>query len=152
MRYVSAAGGPPGACIFCAALASSDDRQNLVVHRGERAYVILNAFPYASGHAMVAPARHVGGIEEATPEELTEIMTLVGRVIRALRTEYRPHGFNLGVNQGRAAGAGMPDHVHVHVVPRWEGDNSFMPVVGETRVLPESLEATYDRLRAALCT
>jgi ATP adenylyltransferase len=152
MAYVSAAGGPPGACIFCAAVASSDDRQCLVVHRGELAYVILNAYPYASGHAMVALRRHVGGIEEATPAELAEAMALVGRTIRALQAEYRPHGFNVGVNQGRAAGAGMPNHLHVHVVPRWEGDNSFMPVVGETRVLPEALQATYDRLRAALRT
>ncbi len=150
MKYVSAAGGPPGTCIFCAAVASADDRQSLVVYRGKLAYLILNAYPYASGHVMAALQRHVGGIEEATPEELTELMTVVGRAIRAIQAEYRPHGFNVGVNQGRAAGAGMPNHLHVHVVPRWEGDNSFMPVVGETRVLPQSLDATFDRLHAAL--
>ena len=150
MTYVSAPGAPPGTCIFCAALAASDDREALVVHRGRLAYLILNAYPYASGHVMAALTRHVGGIEEASPDELTEVMTLVGRAVRALQAEYRPHGFNVGVNQGRAAGAGMPNHLHVHVVPRWDGDNSFMPVVGETRVLPEALEATYDRLRAAL--
>jgi ATP adenylyltransferase len=150
MRYVVAGGAPAGACVFCAALAADDDRAALVVHRGQHAFLILNAHPYASGHVMAALRRHGGGLEDASPGAIQETMDLVRRAMRALTAAYRPHGFNVGLNQGRAAGAGVPDHVHVHVVPRWEGDNSFMPVIAEARVLPESLDATYDRLRAAL--
>jgi ATP adenylyltransferase len=150
MSYVVAGGAPAGACVFCAALAAGDDRAALVVHRGKLAFLILNAYPYASGHVMAALHRHGGGLEDASPAEIQEAMDLVGRAIRALTAAYRPHGFNVGVNQGRVAGAGVPDHVHIHVVPRWEGDNSFMPVVAETRVLPESLDATYERLKAGL--
>jgi ATP adenylyltransferase len=149
MRYVSTAGALP-ACIFCAALAAGDDRRALVVHRGKLAFLILNAFPYASGHVMAATTRHGCSLEDATSAELTETMELAQRAIRALRAAYRPDGFNVGVNLGRVAGAGVPDHLHVHVVPRWDGDTNFMPVIGETKVLPETLETTYDRLSAAL--
>jgi ATP adenylyltransferase len=150
MRYVSTARGPDSGCVLCAALAAGDDRRVLILHRGQDAFLILNAFPYASGHLMVAITRHGGGLEAATAQELAEAMRLVQVALRALRAAYQPDGFNVGVNEGRVAGAGVPDHLHVHVVPRWEGDTSFMPVLGETRVLPESLEATYDRLSAAL--
>ena len=150
MQYVAAGGAPTGECVFCAARAAGDDRAALVVHRGRLAYLILNAYPYTSGHVMAALCRHGGGLEDASPEELLETMQLVGRAVRALTSAYRPDGFNVGVNQGPAAGAGMPEHVHVHVVPRWTGDNSFMPVIGEARVVPEALAVTYDRLRAAL--
>jgi len=149
MKYVSTAGALPG-CVFCAALAAGDDRQALIVNRGRLAFLILNAFPYASGHLMAAIVRHGCSLEDATPAELTETMELVQSGIRALRATYHPDGFNVGVNHGRVAGAGVPDHLHVHVVPRWDGDTSFMPVIGETRVLPETLETTYDRLSAAL--
>ncbi len=149
MSYVSAAGALPG-CIFCAALAADDDRRTLIVHRGKLAFLILNAFPYASGHLMAAISRHGCSLEDATPAELGETMALVQSAIRALRATYRPDGFNVGINHGRVAGAGVPDHLHVHVVPRWNGDTSFMPVIGETKVLPETLETTYDRLLAAL--
>jgi ATP adenylyltransferase len=152
MRYVSAGGAPPAACLFCAAATAADDRASLVVHRERLAYLILNAYPYASGHVMAAPARHVGDLEAASAEEVAEAMALVRRAIGALRAVYRPDGFNVGINLGQAAGAGLPDHLHVHVVPRWAGDNSFMPVIGETRVLPEALEVTRDRLRAALAS
>jgi ATP adenylyltransferase len=121
-----------------------------VLRRGKLAFLILNAYPYASGHVMAAIARHSGSLEEAAPDELAETMGLVQEAIRALRATYHPDGFNVGVNQGRAAGAGVPDHLHVHVVPRWSGDSSFMPVIGDTRVLPEGLETTYERLSAAL--
>jgi ATP adenylyltransferase len=151
MKYVSSGVPSPG-CVFCTALAAGDDRRALIVHRGEKAFLILNAFPYASGHLMAAIARHGGGLGEATPEELAEAMALVQRAIYALRATYRPDGFNVGVNEGRVAGAGVPEHLHVHVVPRWNGDNNFMPVLGEVRVLPESLDATYERLSAALCS
>ena len=149
MKYVSTAGALP-ACVFCAALAANDDRRTLLVHRGKLAFLILNAYPYASGHLMAAITRHGGSLEDATPEELNEAMQLVQSAIRALRATYHPDGFNVGVNQGRVAGAGVPDHLHVHVVPRWDGDTSFMPVIAETKVLPETLETTYDRLTAAL--
>ena len=150
MQYVSTAAGTPAACVFCAALAAGDDRRTFVLLRGKLAFLILNAYPYASGHFMAAIARHAGSLEDATPDELTEAMQLVQSGIRALRAAYRPDGFNVGVNQGRVAGAGIPGHLHLHVVPRWDGDTSFMPVVAETKVLPETLETTYDRLWAAL--
>lgn len=149
MKYVSTAGARPG-CVFCAACAGGDDRRALIVHRGKLAFLILNAFPYASGHLMAAVNRHGGSLEDATSAELAEAMELTQRAIRALRATYHPDGFNVGVNLGRVAGAGVPDHLHIHIVPRWNGDTSFMSVVGETRVLPETLEATYDRLSAAL--
>jgi ATP adenylyltransferase len=150
MSYVSSAGGSETACVFCAALASGDDRRALILHRGRRAFLILNAFPYASGHLMAVVTRHVGSLEAATAEELAETMTLIQTATRALAAAYRPDGFNVGLNQGRVAGAGVLGHLHIHLVPRWNGDTNFMPVIADTRVLPESLEATYDRLAAAL--
>ena len=150
MAYVSTAGGPEAACVFCAALAVGDDRRALILKRGRLAFLILNAFPYASGHLMAVITRHVGTLEAATAEELAEAMALLQSASRALGTAYHPDGFNVGLNQGRVAGAGVLGHLHVHLVPRWNGDTNFMPVIGETRVLPEALEATYDRLAAAL--
>jgi ATP adenylyltransferase len=152
MSYVSSAGGPDAACVLCAALVAGDDRRALILHRGRRAFLILNAFPYASGHLMAAVTRHVGSLEAATAEELAEAMTLIQTGTRALAAAYRPDGFNVGLNQGRVAGAGVLGHLHIHVVPRWNGDTNFMPVIGDTRVLPEALEVTYDRLAAALST
>jgi ATP adenylyltransferase len=150
MSYIARADDPGPGCIFCAALAAGDDRRVYILRRGRGAFLILNAFPYATGHLMAAIDRHGGGLVEASPAELTEAMAMVQLGMRALEREYRPHGFNVGLNQGRVAGAGVPDHLHVHVVPRWNGDTNFMPVIGDTRVLPESLAATYDRLAAAL--
>ena len=150
MSYVTGTVSPPAGCIFCSALRGTEDRRSLVLHRGRQGFLILNAFPYASGHLMAVPNRHVARIEQATPDELTETMTLVQRAVEALRREYRPDGFNVGLNQGRAAGAGIDDHLHVHVVPRWNGDVNFMPVTADTKVLPESLETTYDRVHGAL--
>jgi len=149
MSYVSTAGARPD-CVFCAALSAGDDRRALIVERGKLAFLILNAFPYASGHLMAALNRHGCSLEDATSAELAETMALTQRAVRALRATYHPDGFNVGVNLGRVAGAGVPDHLHVHVVPRWEGDTSFMPVIGETKVLPETLETTHDRLSTAL--
>lgn len=135
-------------CIFCAARVGGEE--TLTVLRGERAFVLLNRYPYTSGHAMVAPASHVSEIEALDPEELAELMRLVQRVVAALRVVYRPHGFNLGVNLGEAAGAGIADHLHLHVVPRWRGDTSFMTVSGGARVIPEDLRETYRKLKSAL--
>jgi ATP adenylyltransferase len=152
MSYVSIAGSPEAACVFCSALAAGDDRRSLILHRGTQAFLILNAFPYASAHLMAVVTRHVGSIETATAEELGEAMALIQKAARAVGAAYRPDGFNVGLNQGRVAGAGVLGHLHFHLVPRWNGDYNFMPVIGETKVLPESLEITYDRLAAALAS
>jgi len=152
MSYVSTAGGPEVACVFCSALAAGDDRRSLILQRGKLSFLILNAFPYASGHLMAVITRHVGSIETATAEELAEAMGLIQRGTRALDAAYHPDGFNVGLNQGRVAGAGVLGHLHLHLVPRWSGDTNFMPIIGETRVLPESLETTYDRLAAAIAS
>ncbi len=146
MGYVRGGGASTG-CVFCSALTASDDRKRLVLHRAEHAFLILNAYPYAPGHLMAVVSRHVGTLAEARPEEVAAVMELVTRAIAILTVEYRAEGFNVGWNQGRVAGAGVADHLHVHVVPRWEGDTNFMTVFGDARVLPEALEATYDRLR-----
>jgi ATP adenylyltransferase len=119
----------------------------MILARGELAFVIVNSFPYNPGHLMVAPFRHVGAFTSLEADELADVDALLARSIRALEQEMEPHGYNLGMNLGRVAGAGIPDHVHWHLVPRWNGDTNFMPVVGETRVLPELLEETYARLR-----
>lgn len=142
-------GPKPDECIFCAAAASEDDEGHHVVHRGRGALVMLNAFPYASGHLMVAPHRHVGGLEDLEGGELAELGELTVRALRALRGALRPDGFNVGVNLGAVAGAGFADHVHQHVVPRWEGDVNFMPVVGDANVLPQALAATRDEVARA---
>ena len=152
MSYVSTAGGPEAACVFCSALAAGDDRRSLILHRGKLSFLILNAFPYASGHLMAVITRHVGSMETASADELGEAMVLIQRGTRALDAAYHPDGFNVGLNQGRVAGAGVLGHLHIHLVPRWNGDTNFMPVIGETKVLPESLETTYDRLAAALAS
>ena len=147
MSYVSTAGGPEAACVFCSALAAGDDRRSLILHRGKLSFLILNAFPYASGHLMAVITRHVGSIETATAEELAEAMGLIQRGTRALAAAYHPDGFNVGLNQGRVAGAGVLGHLHIHLVPRWSGDTNFMTVVGNVRVLPEDLGATAAKLR-----
>jgi ATP adenylyltransferase len=133
-------------CVFCEALTVSSE-SGLLLHRGELCYVILNLYPYNNGHLMVVPNRHVGSLAEATAEELVELMDLTRRAEIAVNEAYAPHGLNIGVNLGKAAGAGVLDHLHIHVVPRWNGDTNFMTVVGEVRVLPEELETSAARLR-----
>jgi ATP adenylyltransferase len=128
-------------CIFC------EPEEELLVHRGELALVVMNKFPYSSGHLLVAPHRHLGDFGALTAEEAAEVHGLAARGIEALRAEYGPHGFNLGWNIGRVAGAGIEAHVHQHVVPRWNGDTSFMPVIGGVKVLPEALVRSAERLR-----
>ena len=146
LAYVTDASTPPPGCIFCDALAHLAT-EPLVVHRGERAFVILNKFPYNNGHLMVVPHRHVSRLAALDTADLGELMALAQLAERALAQVYRAHGFNMGLNLGTPAGAGIADHLHMHVVPRWNGDTNFMSVVGETRVLPEELPATADRLR-----
>ena len=147
LAYVTDAGRTPPGCIFCAALAALDP-EPLVLHTGARALVMLNKFPYNNGHLMIVPVRHVGRLADLDADELIELMALCQLSERVLSREYAPHGFNMGLNLGKAAGAGIEDHLHMHVVPRWNGDTNFMSVVGETRVLPEELPATVTRLRA----
>ncbi|MEX2147397.1 MAG: HIT domain-containing protein [Candidatus Rokuibacteriota bacterium] len=149
MAYIGGA-RPAAGCVFCNALAGADDRASLVVHRSEHAFLILNTYPYAPGHVMAVLNRHVGALTAARPEELTDAMRLVQRAVTALTAEYHADGFNVGLNQGRVAGAGIEDHLHVHVVPRWGGDANFITVLGDTRVLPEELHQTWARLRGAL--
>ena len=149
MAWIGAAKAPAG-CIFCDAWSTDDDRGRLVLARSAHAFLILNAYPYASGHLMVALKRHVGAITEPRVDELADAMALVQRGVAALGAAYRPDGYNIGVNQGPAAGAGIADHLHLHVVPRWNGDANFMSTVGEVRVLPETLARTWERLRSRL--
>ena len=148
LAYVTEASSVTPACIFCDALAHITT-EPLVVFRGQTAFVLLNKFPYNNGHLMIVPHRHVGWLADMAVDELAEFMTLTQLAERALASTYRPHGFNMGLNLGKPAGAGVLDHVHLHVVPRWNGDTNFMSVVGETRVLPEELPQTAERMRAA---
>jgi ATP adenylyltransferase len=142
LEYIAKA-DEEGECIFCA------PDEELLVHRGERALVVLNKFPYSSGHLMVAPARHTGDFAALDGDEAAEIHTLASSAMGALAQEYAPQGFNLGWNLGRIAGAGILDHVHLHVVPRWTGDTNFMPVLADVKVLPEHLVETARRLRGS---
>ena len=137
-------------CIFCDLPALGDDRKALILHRGQGAFIIMNAYPYSSGHLMVVPFRHVARLDELTGEERSEIMELVALAERVLTRALKPEGFNVGFNLGKAGGAGVDSHLHCHVVPRWVGDTNFMPVLGETRVINESLEATYDKIKEQL--
>jgi len=145
MKYVND-NNHPESCIFCTAPASADGPENLIIHRGLKAYAILNRFPYTSGHLMIVPFEHEPSIEDLTPDARAEMMELVNSAIQTLRKVYTPQGFNVGINLGSAAGAGIAEHVHIHIVPRWVGDTNFMSTVGETRVLPEELEITRQKL------
>jgi ATP adenylyltransferase len=136
-------------CFFCTAAGSDDDEATLVVHRGEHAFVLLNKFPYASGHLLVAPYRHGVGFGDLDENEMLEVHRLGAQGLEALAATYAPEGYNLGWNIGRIAGAGIPDHGHLHVVPRWGGDTNFMPVLADVKVIPEHLAVTRTRLAAA---
>jgi ATP adenylyltransferase len=142
-------GSSPDECIFCAAVAAGDDRVAYIVHRGEHCFAMLNAFPYNNGHIMVSPYRHVPSIEELDEPTVLELMTLTQRSLAAIREAYAPDGFNIGINQGKVAGAGVEAHAHQHIVPRWGADTNFMPVVGSTRVLPQSLDDSWRELSRA---
>jgi ATP adenylyltransferase len=143
-------GPKDGGCVFCAAAAAEDDASVHVVARGAWCFALLNTYPYASGHLMVAPYRHVPALADLDDAELLELMTLTRRCLRALREGFGPDGFNIGINEGEPAGAGIADHLHQHVVPRWAGDTNFMPVIGSTRVLPQALDEAREVLLAAL--
>jgi ATP adenylyltransferase len=147
LEYVAAAGDQSG-CIFCDKPGLDDD-EALIVHRGERAFVLLNLYPYAGGHVMVATYRHLALPGELDDDERAEMWRLLDHSVEALTTAFAPQGFNSGMNLGRAAGAGVEGHLHLHVVPRWSGDTNFMPVLADVRVMPEHLSRTLEKLRAA---
>ena len=147
-RYISAARKAEG-CIFCDKPAQAADEENYILHRAEHSYVILNAFPYTSGHLMVAPYEHTATLEDVREATAIEMMLLMRTAVSCLRAVYRPDGVNLGMNLGEAAGAGVASHIHMHVLPRWTGDANFMTTVGETRVIPEQLSETYRKLKQA---
>lgn len=139
----------PG-CIFCDMLEAADDRTHLILHRGELAFLVLNKYPYNNGHLMAVPYRHVDALEFLSGEETADMMAMAALGIRALRRSANPHGFNIGINMGKVAGAGVLDHIHTHIVPRWEGDANFMPVLADVRLIPQNLDETYEELRAAI--
>ena len=145
LAYVTSASGESTGCIFCN--TTEPGREELILVRGRGAFVILNLYPYNRGHLMVVPNRHVPTLHASTPDELAELMTLTRHAEMALAEAYKPPGINIGINLGRPAGAGVLDHLHVHLVPRWNGDTNFMTVVGNVRVLPEDLSETVKRLR-----
>lgn len=145
-KYVISVDRPQG-CVFCVLPAESNDRDNLILHRAERTFVILNLFPYNTGHLMIVPNVHCAKLWELEDEITNEMMALSKKCQQAIEHEYKPDGFNVGFNLGKCAGAGIAEHLHMHVVPRWVGDSSFMSVIGETRLMPEELGETYTRLQ-----
>lgn len=145
LQYIEKAEHADG-CIFCTAPAAGDDAAALILHRGNTGYIILNRFPYSNAHLMVTTFKHTAELDDLSDEELLESQQLVRLSVRLLKAAYAPHGFNLGANLGRVAGAGVDGHVHWHIVPRWNGDTNFMPVLADIHVIPDSLEETYRRL------
>ena len=139
---------PEGECLFCEIGSAEKDRENRVIFRANHWYIIVNKFPYCSGHIMVVLNRHAENIGDLTNEESAEMMQLLSRCEKAVRAEFKPHGINIGANLGRSAGAGIVGHLHLHLVPRWHGDTNFMTAVGETRVISEDLDDTYKRIRS----
>ena len=144
-KYVASAERETG-CVFCRVQRQGSDRENLIIHRGSLNFVILNLFPYTSGHLMIVPYEHTASLTSIGEPVTTEMMALTKEAQASLEEEYRPDGFNIGMNLGRSAGAGVAEHIHLHFVPRWAGDANFVSIIGETRVLPEDLATTYDRL------
>ncbi len=134
-------------CIFCDFPRENRDEERLIVYRGKTCFVIMNNYPYNPGHVMISPYRHVGEIEKLEERELLEMMTLAQKTVEVIKREMSPDGFNLGINLGKVAGAGIEDHIHLHIVPRWNGDTNFMPVIADVRVIPEAVEETYKKLK-----
>ncbi|MGB9180410.1 MAG: HIT domain-containing protein [Pyrinomonadaceae bacterium] len=149
-EYINASGSQETdtGCVFCSILNDlADDETKFILHRGQHNFVILNKYPYISGHLLIIPYEHLGEFDAAPKDVTDEMIDLAKRAQTALRETYRPHGFNLGMNLGRPAGAGVPDHIHMHIMPRWTGDTNFMSTIGDTRVIPEDLSVTYRKLR-----
>ena len=137
-------------CIFCEKLNSDQDKENYLLFTGDQVFVILNLYPYNNGHLLVAPKRHVGDIQDLSASESAELFAVTQQMVGLLRSAFSPEGFNVGVNLGKIAGAGVPGHFHIHIVPRWGGDTNFMPVLGDVRVISEGLDLTYSKLKEAL--
>ncbi|HKS70540.1 MAG TPA: HIT domain-containing protein [Ktedonobacterales bacterium] len=150
MAYIDSGGTAEEGCIFCALPAADRDEENLIVFRGPRVFVIMNKFPYNNGHLMIAPYQHVPSIEGLDSATLTELMTTAQRLLAAMRAAFNPQGYNMGINQGAVAGAGVADHVHLHIVPRWNGDTNFMPVLADTKVMPDFIQNTARQIREQL--
>jgi ATP adenylyltransferase len=152
MAWIRESSAGADGCFICDHLSAnpSHDRENLILHRGEQAVILMNRYPYSNGHVMIAPLRHLADPRHLSPEEWAEIGLLTGVIVEALEQTMKPHGFNIGWNIGRVSGAGLESHIHQHVVPRWDGDTNFMPIVGGTKVLSQALEESYDELKSAL--
>ncbi|HAJ79281.1 MAG TPA: HIT family hydrolase [Fibrobacteres bacterium] len=146
MSYIKSIDKKEDGCIFCTKPAESDDKKNLIVYRGQKSFIILNAFPYSNGHLLVIPYLHTSEIDALDPQTSSELWENVVMAKNVLKSAYRPDGFNIGMNMGRIAGAGIDQHLHIHIVPRWNGDTNFMPVLSDTRVISEGLEGTYNTL------
>lgn len=147
MAYIDPKNAKEQGCIFCVKPQEERDEENLILYRGERCFVLMNLFPYNNGHLMIAPYAHVPDIQQLDAETLTEMMLTAQKSLAALQAAMHPNGFNMGINQGTVAGAGIADHVHFHIVPRWNGDTNFMPVLADTKVMPEYLQSTYHQLK-----
>lgn len=150
ISYIESTDGTSDSCIFCVKPRERRDEENLIVYRGRLCFVMLNRYPYNNGHLMVAPYSHKASLEELTEDELYELISTVKMCISWLKYAYKPHGFNIGANIGKAAGAGFDQHIHIHVVPRWEGDTNFMPVLSDVKVISEALQQTYRRIKDAI--
>src|SRR5713226_2153321 len=150
MAFIEPKTPPKPDCIFCSQPAEHRDKEHYILYRGERCFMMLNLYPYNNGHVMIAPYEHVGSLEGIDAATLAELMAQAQLALRALGRTMNPDGFNMGINQGKAAGAGFADHIHYHIVPRWHGDTNFMPVLADIRVIPEHLDATYQKLLGAL--
>ena len=150
MEYLERDKQTTDACVFCQAVQGADDKASLVLHRNASCFIILNRYPYSNGHLLVAPYRHAGDLDDLSADESTNVMHVVRYGVRLLRSTFKPHAVNVGMNLGSAAGAGILDHVHMHIVPRWEGDTSYMTVLAGTRVISEALEKTFERLTATM--
>jgi ATP adenylyltransferase len=148
MKYLNSNKVDEG-CVFCSALEAQDDRSNLIIYRGGKSFVILNRYPYTTGHLMVIPYQHKEVLSDLDPETRAEMMELVNKASQVIKAVYKPAGFNIGINMGSAAGAGIAAHIHIHVVPRWLGDTNFIPVTGDTRLIPEELDVTFKRIKEA---
>jgi ATP adenylyltransferase len=148
-HYIVSADAAQG-CVFCTMQDEEADEENLILLRESHCFVVLNRFPYTSGHLMVVARRHIPALSDATPDELTQFIFLARDLQKALGQVYRPDGFNIGFNLGKSAGAGIAEHLHLHLVPRWQGDSNFVAVLGETRIVPEELQTTYRKLREQL--
>lgn len=141
---------PGKGCFFCKGLQSKNPRKSLIIEKGKQAFTIMNRYPYNNGHLMISPIRHVGSLEQLNDNEVLDIFHLLNRAIKALKISLTPQGFNIGINQGRIAGAGVVDHMHIHLVPRWQGDTNFMPVLADTKVVSESLLHSYEKIKEGL--